>query len=463
MLTMEETTVRLCDLDLTKVDQAWDQARANQSVSGKPLRISGQTFSHGVGTHASSELILKLNRNAKRFRALVGVDDGTDGKASLRFSVWGDGKELWNSGICTTGQAARPVDLDISKVRILQLKVDDGGDNNFHDHADWAEAVLEGVKSKPTVLDRMPGDDKVWLPGKRWLDTDGKRIQAHGGGLLYHDKRWWWYGEDRSDGYVAIGVGCYTSTDLLHWKHVGVVLPRAAYNQKHGDQTLCERPKVIYNPSTRQFVLWFHYDRSGYGDSQAGVAVADRPEGPFRFLGAHRPVAGATYRDMTLFVDNDGSAYAIYASEENATMHIVRLNAEWTAAEQPMVEGKTWSRVLVRRMREAPALFRHDGKYWLFTSGCTGWDPNPADIAVADRVLGPWTSLGNPCEGSGAGRTFESQSTAIIPSGRPNEFIYLGDRWNPKDLADARYIWLPLRFESGKPVMRWVDRWAPGK
>lgn len=304
-------------------------------------------------------------------------------------------------------------------------------------------------------------DENAFLPGEVWRDTEGKPIQAHGGGILRQGNRWWWYGEDRSNGYVAIGASAYVSTDLLRWRRVGLVLPRAAYDQKHGNQTLCERPKVIYNPATRKYVLWFHYDRSGYGDSRAGVAVADRPEGPFRFLGAHRPVESSTFRDMNLFVD-DGRAYVFAAAEGNPTMHVFRLNREWTGPEQPMAEGKTWARILVRRMREAPAPFQHAGKVYLITSGCTGWDPNPADLAVADNPLGPYEPLGDPCIGPGANRTFETQSTFVLPNpaAPPGNFIFLADRWKPRDLADSRYVWLPFRMENGRARIRWASRWT---
>ncbi|MDF2440224.1 MAG: hypothetical protein JWN98_1208 [Abditibacteriota bacterium] len=461
-LHVQETSVALSDLDLTLVDQQWSVPRRNLAVSGKPLSIGGRKFTNGVGTHANSLIVVRLERGTRRFRALAGVDDNTEARGSVRFSVQGDGRELWNSGIRHRGDAALPIDLDVSRVRYLTLHVDDTGDNNSNDHGNWAEATFEGVRRSPALVTRLPHEEKAFLPGRLWLDTNGKPIQAHGGGILRHNNRWWWYGEDRSAGYVAIGASAYVSDDLLRWKHAGVVLPRSSYNQVHGDQTLCERPKVLFNPTTRQFVMWFHYDRAGYGDSRAGVAVADRPEGPFHFLGAHRPIEKSTFRDMGVFVDDDKRAYVFYAGEENATMHVVRLNASWTGPEMPMVQGQTWDRILIGKMREAPAPFKHAGKYYLITSGCTGWAANPADLAVAARPLGPYTSLGNPCIGPGADKTFNTQSTFVLPiPGAPaGNFLYLGDRWKPEALADARYVWLPFRIEGNRAPLQWASRWT---
>ncbi len=181
------------------------------------------------------------------------------------------------------------------------------------------------------------------------------------------------------------------------------------------------------------------------------------------YLGQHRPVESSTYRDMNLFVDDEGTAYALYAGEENYTMHIVRLNGEWTAPEQPMVEGKTWIRTLVRAHREAPAPFKHNGKYYMVTSAATGWNPNPASYAVADSMLGDWKIVGNPFAGAAREITFGSQSTFVLPvPNRPGRFLYMGDRWHPWNLSDARYVWLPFEMKpDGTFEIGWRDSWEP--
>lgn len=43
-----------------------------------------------------------------------------------------------------------------------------------------------------------------------------------------------------------------------------------------------ERPKVIYNAATRQYVMWLHMDSCKYELAQAGVAVSETPTGPYR-------------------------------------------------------------------------------------------------------------------------------------------------------------------------------------
>ena len=94
------------------------------------------------------------------------------------------------------------------------------------------------------------------------------------------------------------------------------------------------------------------------------------------------------------------------------------------------------------------------------TSACTGWAPNAARSAVADHLWGPWTELGNPCVGDDSATTFHSQSTYVLPVvGKKDAFNYLGDRWTPDNAIDGRYIWLPVNFQDGKIVLKWMDNW----
>lgn len=303
-------------------------------------------------------------------------------------------------------------------------------------------------------------------PGQVWLDTAGVPIQAHGGGVLYRDGTYYWFGENKAgptgpglleDLYRVdvIGVNCYSSSDLRNWKNEGTVLA-AARDDPTSDlhpSKVVERPKVIYNALTGKYVMWLHIDTADYALARAGVAIADGPLGPYRYLGSFRP-HGVMSRDMTVFQDDDGAAYLVFASESNRTMRISRLTGDYL---RPCGDAE---RVFEGGFREAPAVFKRDGAYFMITSGCTGWDPNPAEWACAERMLGPWRSMGNPCCGAGAERTFGAQSAYVLPlPGKPDRFVFMADIWNKHDLADSRYAWLPLRFQGERPVIEWLDEW----
>jgi hypothetical protein len=312
-----------------------------------------------------------------------------------------------------------------------------------------------------------------------WLDTSGKPIQAHSAGILFEEGVYYWYGEDKSLGdYNKTGVSCYSSRDLYTWKHEGLVLKKDQVPPEFRDDGVCERPKVLRSAKTGQYVMWMHLDDKKYWTASAGIATADHPTGPFRFLGHSRPIhydfgfpdgdktrqveLGNTYRDMNLFRGDDGAAYVFYASEGNPTMYVARLNEDLTGIETPAVQGKTWQRILVGEKREAPAPFRYRGKHYLITSGLTGWNPNPASYAVADHPFGPWKVMGNPCGGADAETTFHSQSTFVLaaPGKAAGNFIFMADRWFKDKLEDSRYVWLPFRIrEDGTFVLRWRDEW----
>jgi len=317
---------------------------------------------------------------------------------------------------------------------------------------------------------------KRFVPGEVWLDTSGKPIQAHGGGILVRNNKYYWYGEDRTPGNRT-RVSCYYSTDLYNWKHEGVVFEPNALTPQLRNISFIERPKVIFNSRTGKYVMWMHLEQWGYHFSKAGIAISDQPTGPFVFLTQIRPIKydfdykdddqnqqkelGGTFRDMNLFVDDDGKAYVFYASEDNATMYVVRLNDEFTGPEMPKVQNKTWARILVGKYREAPAPFKFKDRYYLITSGCSGWTPNAADYAVADNILGPWESKGNPCIGPEAEMTFRTQSTFVLPVlGKPGCYIFMADRWARRQLHDSRYVWLPIMLKAdGTFTLEWSDQW----
>ncbi|GHE30276.1 beta-glucanase [Sphingobacterium griseoflavum] len=302
--------------------------------------------------------------------------------------------------------------------------------------------------------DASSQDAQTFTPGARWEDQHGEHINAHGGGILHHEGIYYWYGEKRG-GKTSLGVNVYSSKDLYNWTFEKLAFAPA--DDPNSDITwgcIMERPKVIYNEQTKKFVLWFHLELKGqgYAAARAAVAVSDTPIGPFTFVASFRP-NGNMSRDMGLFVDDDGQAYHIYSSDENYALRLARLSADYL---RPTEEDK----LLFRNHREAPALFKHAGKYYLFTSGCTGWAPNRAELHVADKLFGPWTSLGDPMQGPQAQLTFDGQSTYVLPvAGKKDAFIFMADRWKPNQLLDSRYIWLPVDLQDGKVSVSWKDTW----
>jgi hypothetical protein len=316
---------------------------------------------------------------------------------------------------------------------------------------------------------QVHGQNATIQPGKIWNDIQGNPINAHGGGILYYKGTYYWFGEIKKGKtwrvpYIttwecyrtnAGGVSCYSSENLTEWKYEGVALApdvSDSTNDIHFSKVI-ERPKVIYNEKTRKFVMWMHIDSEDYSYARAGVAVADNPSGPYKFLYSLRP-NGQMSRDMTLFKDDDGKAYHIFSSENNSTMHISLLTDDY------LKPSGSFIRIMENNSREAPAIFKHKGKYFLITSACTGWEPNAAAYASADSVMGKWNTKNNPCTGKGAETTFMAQSTFVIPvAGQPDSYIFMADIWNKTNLEDSRYVWLPVKINNDIISINWMDKW----
>lgn len=343
--------------------------------------------------------------------------------------------------------------------------------------------------------------------GELWPDNHGVHVNAHGGGILYHRGTYYWFGEHKAKNTsnAMVGVTCYSSKNLTDWKNEGVAL---AVSDEQGSDIekgcILERPKVIYNAKTRKFVMWFHLELKGLGyrAARAGVAVADKVTGPYHFLRSQRVNAyryplnvtesekaamaklqpkdyaewwtpkwrraiekglflqrdlstGQMARDQTVYVDDDGKAYHIFSSEDNLTLQIAELSEDYTFHTGRFV------RVAAGGQNEAPAIFKKDGTYWMITSGCTGWEPNKARMFSARDIMGPWKQHESPCVGPKADLTFGGQSTYVLKvEGRRDAFIFMADIWRPKHPSDARYIWLPIDFKNGLPVVEWRDEWT---
>ena len=246
---------------------------------------------------------------------------------------------------------------------------------------------------------------------------------------------------------------------------------------------------MIYNESTKQFVLLWHADgplynskdlsgwvaggcvgncpASRYSRAMVGIATSDSPFGPFTVQNVTRMNYDAALnanrlgeaRDMTVFVDtgvdknNDGNddAYVIYSSEMNAKLYVSLLNKDYTglAAEADRADDTQFAaRIVTDNSREAPAMFKYGGYYYLITSGTDGWNSTAHIYYRSKNVLSGWEKIGNPAKND-TGKMFNTQVTYVLPVDAENgKFIYMADRWNGSNLTDSRTIWLPIQMNT---------------
>ena len=174
--------VHLSSLNLSQVRQRSGKASADRSADGKPFSIAGRECSNGVITQAPSEVHLDLQAGSTRFTAQVGVNDkgpATKNDGGIEFIIEGDGKVLWSSPLMHRGMAAQGVDLDLSGVKSLALRVNEGFDAPTRAEAVWAEADFQVTGAKPVTV-AVPTTPSRWVLGKNqtteWRVGDDQRL-----------------------------------------------------------------------------------------------------------------------------------------------------------------------------------------------------------------------------------------------------------------------------------------------
>ncbi len=321
------------------------------------------------------------------------------------------------------------------------------------------------------ITAQKPSTDKLLIePAKEWLDNRGKPINAHGGGILFHNGIYYWYGEHKIEGKAEVdfadgGIHCYTSKDLVNWTDAGLVL-HVEYNNPNTDLQygcLLERPKVVYNAKTRKFIAYFKFYPKGNGYEVAfvGVATAESPVGPFvyshKFLAASPKGSG----DFSMFLDDNGDLFHLAVRKPDKTFIIAKMRDDYLL---PAEEYKECAGI--EKHTEAPAIIKINGTYHLLGSGSSGWKPNVARYYTSANLYGPWTAQSNPCTGYntidslGVEKTFGGQSSFIIKiNGLKDAYVAMFDIWKPDLPITGRYIWLPVTFYRDKISIRWLDNW----
>jgi hypothetical protein len=287
--------------------------------------------------------------------------------------------------------------------------------------------------------------------GDYWLDSSGNRIEAHGAGLIYTNDAWYWIGEDKSANSGNFkAVNCYRSTDLSHWEFRRAIITPQTSSELAAADRIIERPKVIYNDATQKYVMWLHWEGMSYATAEAGVFTSDSVDGEYTQV-RHMQPNGNMSRDDTLFKDDDGKAYFLSSANENADSALYELTDDYTDIKRQITTLWTGS------YREAPAIMKADGSYFIVNSGATGWDPNQQKYATASSMDGPWSALANVGDGTG----YDTQTAFIIPvqGSKTTTYIYAGDRWQDPDLARSKYIWLPLKLNGQKLALDNYASW----
>ena len=203
-----------------------------------------------------------------------------------------------------------------------------------------------------------------------------------------------------------VKMDAFSSKDLLHWtRHENIIDTTAV---KWAEKCLWAPAAINHNG---KYYLFFAANDVHEGEiGGIGVAVSDRPEGPYADL-LGKPlindiINGAQPIDQFVYRDDDGQIYMYYGGWGHC--NVVRLNDELNAL-VPFPDGELYKEITPEKYVEGPFMFKRDGKYYFMWSqgGWTGPDYCVA-YAIADNPLGPFVSRGeilrrDEMVGTGAG------------------------------------------------------------
>lgn len=344
-------------------------------------------------------------------------------------------------------------------------------------------------------------------PGKIWLDTAGKPIQAHGFSVFYEEKEklYYWYGENKehTNGKGTVwhwGVRLYASRDLYNWTDRGLIIPPQENDLSSPlHPTYCmDRPHIVFCEKTGKYVAWLKI-MAGEISQFFSVMTAEQLQGPYTFVHRIYKPLQMDSGDFCLYVDRESGKAYIWFERPHFQMVCATLTEDFTE-----VSGEYsvhYDGLLPPFTREAPAYFEHGGRKYLFTSGTSGYFPNQSRVCVFDDCHGVYTDLGDPCIGDKSNTTFNSQITCVLKVPGTEQYIACADRWNPQwwvkpmarqvlsgmkrhfrdyqpdpsprtanplpgmevrhkeNTSISRYVWLPVEWEGEKPVIRWRAEW----
>lgn len=360
---------------------------------------------------------------------------------------------------------------------------------------------LEATRTDEERKSKIEKHDCV-KPGQVWYDTEGKRIQAHGACIFFENGKYYWIGENKDhttkEGEIwTWGVKIYASEDLYNWTDEGYLIEPELENTDSIFYPVrrLDRPHILYNEKTKKYVLWLKY----CDNAHFTVLTADSLKGKFQIVREiYRPF-DTNCGDFDLAKDEKTGQGYLYWEVNHTDVWGVRLSEDYTC-----VAG-AYSVIYADKRppfaREAVTHLERGGKHYIFTSGMTGYVPNPSEVAVSDDWLQGYKILGNPYVNDKDMASFNSQQSCIFKINGQDKYIAVADRWVPdfKMTADkydiivraissredksvnvtaeeksmlatmpmmgtantsvANYVWLPIEFEGVMPRIKWIDKW----
>ena len=214
--------------------------------------------------------------------------------------------------------------------------------------------------------------------------------------IVYHDTVFLFTGHDTASvtatNYKMPDWHVFSSTDMVNWKDYGALLSPHTFSWATGDAYAAQC--IERNGKFYWFVSTFHKkDSISNGGAAIGVAVSDRPTGPFvdaigKALTINEMTTDMKYGwddiDPTVFIDDDGQAYLFWG---NGSCKWVKLKKNMIELDGPITTFKPLHYI------EGPWVYKRKGLYYLVYASA-GTKPEMIEYCTATNPAGPWEYKG---------------------------------------------------------------------
>lgn len=175
----------------------------------------------------------------------------------------------------------------------------------------------------------------------------------------------------------------FSSEDLTSWTDHGVILRQEDVPWGKPDAYAMWAPDCVQKDG-KYYFYFPDAPAAGWGFG-IGVAVSDKPEGPF--VPQKEPVKGVSGIDPCVLIDDDGKAYIYWSGMGlrgcRLADNMLELEGEQVILDEPLPEG----------FKEGPFAFKRNGRYYL-TYPWVRKDTEALAYAMSDNPLGPFEYKG---------------------------------------------------------------------
>lgn len=240
----------------------------------------------------------------------------------------------------------------------------------------------------------------------------------------------------------------FSSTDLVHWTRHPDVL--TADSVKWARRAMWA-PSVVEKDGRYYFFFGANDIQNDKEHGGIGVAVADRPEGPYRDL-LGKPLIdsfhnGAQPIDQAVFRDGD-DWYMVYGGWKHA--NLVRLKDDFTGL-QPFADGTLYREVTpAPEYVEGSLMFEREGRwYYMWSEGGWGGPDYSVAYAMADSPMGPFKRIDKVLRQDPAVATSAGHHSVIQVPGTDRWYIVYHRRPLGDTARDHRQVSIDrMRFDE---------------